>query len=71
MLFISGKDDPVGNYGRGVKQVVRKLKRNKVSNINLIIYKNDRHEILNETDKKAVLSDTLTWMNKIISPKKY
>ena len=27
------------------------------------LYENDRHEILNETDKEIVFSDLLAWMN--------
>ena len=27
------------------------------------LYKNDRHEILNETDKQVVFEDLLAWMN--------
>ena len=27
------------------------------------LYENDRHEILNETDKQVVYEDLLAWMN--------
>jgi alpha-beta hydrolase superfamily lysophospholipase len=34
-----------------------------VSDITYRLYENDRHEILNETDRETVYADILSWMN--------
>lgn len=47
ILLISGEDDPVGNYGKGVKTVHKKLSA-KGKNSKLVLYKGARHEILND-----------------------
>ena len=46
-LLISGEDAPVGNYGKGVKTVHKKLSA-KGKNSKLVLYKGARHEILND-----------------------
>lgn len=47
VLLVSGEDDPVGNYGKGVLQVESKLKKQNV-NVKCVLYKGARHEILND-----------------------
>ena len=34
-----------------------------VSDITYRLYEDDRHEILNETDRDVVYADLLTWLN--------
>lgn len=63
MLFVSGQDDPVGDYGNGVLAAIDSLKNVGCNNIEYKLYPNDRHEILNETDKEVVYSDILNWLN--------
>ncbi|MBQ8559648.1 MAG: lysophospholipase [Tyzzerella sp.] len=62
LLFIAGKDDPVGNYGKGVENVYRKYKKCGYQDVELKLYEEDRHEILNEEDKDVVFQDILTWL---------
>jgi alpha-beta hydrolase superfamily lysophospholipase len=64
MYFVSGEDDPIGNFGKGVKQTVDDLKKDGFSNIELSLYPKMRHEILNEDNKKEVQSAILGWINK-------
>ncbi|MBQ8310345.1 MAG: alpha/beta fold hydrolase [Clostridia bacterium] len=47
VLLISGEEDPVGGYGKGVREVCEKLKQQQI-NVKLILYPNARHEILND-----------------------
>lgn len=47
IMFISGKDDPVGDCGRGVMKVYMGMKGKDVS---LVLINSARHEPLNETD---------------------
>ena len=63
VFLMSGADDPVGNFGVGVKKVYDMLMTAQMEDITYRIYENDRHEILNETDKDAVYSDLLAWIN--------
>ena len=64
IFFISGADDPVGNYGKGVREAAKMYKRVGVEHVALRLYKNDRHEILNETDRMQVYKDIYHWMKK-------
>lgn len=63
LFFVSGEDDPVGNCGKGVKQVYDKFDEAEKEDITWKLYENDRHEILNETDRDVVYSDIWAWMN--------
>ena len=56
ILLISGEMDPVGDYGKGVRQVYRDLKKTGHGDVTLKLYPGDRHEILNETDRDAVFA---------------
>ncbi len=62
LLLISGEDDPVGNYGKGVKTVFDGLKKNSKENVQLKLYENCRHEILNDTCKQEVTQDILNFL---------
>lgn len=65
IFFVAGKDDPVGSYGKGVTAVYEQYKAFGISDIDIKLYDNDRHEILNETDKETVYSDILDKINSI------
>ena len=60
-LLVSGCDDPVGNYGKGVEEVYQKLLKHGVP-CEMKLY-NGRHEILNEPSvKKTVIEDILKFI---------
>ncbi len=63
ILFVSGKDDPVGQNGKGVEKVYNLFKKQNIQDVEIKLYENDRHEILNETDNKVVYKDILDWIN--------
>lgn len=67
VYIFSGDMDPVGNYGKGVTEVYDKLKAAGVSNVQLKLYKDGRHEMLNEINRKDVYNDILNWADKNIS----
>lgn len=49
ILLISGKDDPVGNMGKGVKKLFNFFKNKvKVKHVSLVLFPHSRHEFLNE-----------------------
>ena len=62
LLVIAGQDDPVGDYGKGVETVYNRLKECK-SDVELKLYENDRHEILNELDRVDVFNDIYKWIS--------
>lgn len=64
ILLVSGEEDPVGDLGVGVKRVYHMFKKAGIQDVICRLYKNDRHEILNETDKEVVYGDILLWLNK-------
>lgn len=54
ILFISGAEDPVGDYGVGVNRAASQLKAAGKKNVEVKIYEGKRHELLNETIRKEV-----------------
>ena len=58
VLLVAGEDDPVGNYGKGVLEVERKLKK-RGHNVKCILYKGARHEILNDFTYEITKNDIL------------
>ncbi len=62
LLLVSGADDPVGDLGEGVKRVYKGYREAGISDVTCKLYENDRHEILNETDRDTVYRDILAWM---------
>mgnify|MGYP004456111947 FL=1 len=62
IFLVSGQDDPVGDNGVGVKKVYDMYKEAGLLDITYCLYENDRHEILNETDREKVYADLLAWM---------
>lgn len=54
MLIVSGDADPVGGYGKGVMKVAAMYRKAGVREVKVRLFKDDRHEILNELDRKDV-----------------
>lgn len=63
MLFVSGKNDPIGDMGKGIQKVVGRLQAQNFTDINLKLYPHMRHEPLHELEKQVVYQDILGWMN--------
>ena len=64
ILVTSGKDDPVGAFGKGPTALVKLYHKLGIKNAELKIYENMRHEILNETDNQKVYNDILEFIKK-------
>ena len=58
ILLVAGEDDPVGNYGKGVLEVEKRLKGCGY-NVTCVIYKGARHEILNDNTYEDTKRDIL------------
>lgn len=63
-LFISGQNDPIGDFGKGVTLTINNLKNDGFQDVNAKIYPEMRHEILNEEIREQVLSEIYDWMLK-------
>ena len=61
ILLLSGDKDPVGNFGKGVRKVESQLKRAGIRDLSCKLYRDSRHEILNELDRKTVYKDIVKW----------
>lgn len=62
ILFISGEEDPVGDYGAGPRKVLNMFKDAGLTDLTLKMYEGARHEVLNETNKQEVYQDVLEWL---------
>ena len=62
VFFVSGEEDPVGAYGKGVITSYTKFKEAGMTDVNIKLYPGDRHEILNELDRQQVYEDLYTWL---------
>ena len=69
VFIIAGTDDPVGDYGKGPQRVFERFKEAGVKNLSLKLYAKDRHEILNEKDRKTVFEDIIKWLTVEIEKK--
>lgn len=67
VFIISGAEDPVGDYGRGVQAAYDSLEAVGMTNLSMKLYAGDRHEILNETDRDVVMEDIWNWLKNVIN----
>ena len=64
IILLSGTDDPVGSYGKAVRQVYQNWKQQGIADVSCKLYPTDRHEILNETDRDVVYADIAAWLER-------
>ncbi len=65
-LIVSGDMDPVGNYGKGVSEVYRRLMLAGAQRVELKMYEGARHELFNEINADEVFADILEWLTGVI-----
>jgi alpha-beta hydrolase superfamily lysophospholipase len=66
IFLISGKDDPVGGYSKGVVKLYDKLIANGGEDISLTLYECARHEIVNDNCAPQVYSDVKEFLDGLI-----
>lgn len=66
IFFIAGDQDPVGDMGEGVKKAAERFKQAGLRDVEMKLYKNLRHELLNEAEYEEVQNDILTWIERKI-----
>lgn len=64
IFILAGSKDPVGNNGQGIENLYNCYKSLGMNNIKYKLYKDGRHEMLNEINKDEVFKDIITWINK-------
>ncbi|MBR3840633.1 MAG: lysophospholipase [Erysipelotrichales bacterium] len=67
VLFIAGKEDPCGNYGDGVVAAKQHMENQGVKHVEIKLYDNMRHEILNEENWEDVLKDIVDFINNTVA----
>lgn len=65
IYIFSGDKDPVGYFGNGVINLYNQYKELGAKDISYKLYKNGRHEMLNEVNKNEVIEDIIIWIKKL------
>ena len=63
ILLLSGDSDPVGNFGKGVTEVEKKLKK-RGKEVTCKLYEGGRHEILNDIYYEEIVRDVVEFVSK-------
>ncbi len=61
---VSGSMDPFGDYGKGVPQLFELYLRHGIKDATYTIYKDGRHEMLREINRKNVYKDIINWLQR-------
>lgn len=64
VLFVAGGDDPVGNYGSGVKQAGEEFRKTGMRDVTVRLFPLARHEILNEINREEIYKFVSDWISK-------
>lgn len=62
VLLLSGEDDPIGEFGKGVMRVCDQYRKAGIRDVSVSIYPGMRHELLHETNREQVQKDILKWI---------
>lgn len=63
LLIQIGSDDPFGGEKSAEKLAEAYLTRSGLSDVELIVYSDARHEIFNEINRDEVMADTIAWLD--------
>ena len=66
LLFVSGAEDPVGDYTKGVELAVASVEKAGMRRVSKKYYPGMRHEILNEKEHNIVYEDMLSFFDGIL-----
>lgn len=64
VYFVAGNCDPVGDYGKGVIKAYGKFKKAGIQKVDITLYDDARHEILNDICKRQTYADLLNFISK-------
>ncbi|WP_066894309.1 alpha/beta fold hydrolase [Clostridium nigeriense] len=63
IYILAGDRDPVGYFGKGILNLYNTYKKLGVKDLNYKLYKEGRHEMLNEINKDVVIKEIVYWIN--------
>lgn len=63
ILSVTGVDDEVAGFEKGLKDSVKNLRRVGYEKVNTIVYPNMKHEVLNEVGNEKVYEDVLRFLD--------
>lgn len=66
ILFLAGKEDPVGKLGKYVRETYDKYVKQDIKDVKIKLYDGMRHEIINEVNKDEVYNDVLNFIKRNI-----
>jgi len=66
LLLMVGREDPVGGPVSVHKLAEAYRNRSKLTDVTVLVYPDDRHEIFNEPDQAEVRADLLAWLDERI-----
>ena len=66
MLFLSGAEDPVGRYGEGVQEAVRRYRETGHDRAELRLYPGRRHEIHLDGGRYDVWADMAAFLDRVV-----
>ena len=66
VYFMSGAEDPVGDYGKGVEKAYQMFCDVGMRDVMIRLYPEGRHEMLKEINRRDVYRDILNWINEKI-----
>jgi alpha-beta hydrolase superfamily lysophospholipase len=64
ILLLSGEDDPVGKFGKGVKKIYDFFLSAGIKNVSMKLYPGLRHDIFHEKNNLEIFEDIYNWINK-------
>ncbi len=62
VYILAGKDDPVGGYGKKTEKLYSIMRELGLTDLKMKLYKEARHEILNDINRQEVSEDILVWI---------
>lgn len=69
LFLIAGSADPVGDHWKGVLKAKRQFQAAGVADVRSQLYRDARHEILNETCRDEVVADVIAWLDEHVTAK--
>jgi len=63
IFIFAGDKDPVGRNGKGIIRLFNTYKKFNIKDVTYKLYKDGRHEMLNESNRDEVMSDVINWLN--------
>lgn len=63
IYIFAGDRDPVGYFGKGILNLYNTYKKLGIKDLNYKLYKEGRHEMLNEINKDVVIKEIVYWID--------